>query len=682
MSHAKNQTAVNGVSTNSSVLRNTSYSGRELAELFEQMAQKRRKTNKESKFIECVYDNTWSPELQTYNALFDVYGPERALAPLELRRPHRDGFYALIRKENRPEWIAEIQGFFCGLSTIGLDGGTIYQATWEALPGDTSQVIRTDQNEWGVIPVSLSIISWLANAIQRYVKDTDESQPIQKIVRNSERDLMNRLQSRIPLQNFHPRTFWLTRVFTKLGQDWKSVLAYAANYNDWKDEAQESTRKPNLAAYWLWSHWLLKNLTELESLLHDSSHFESPVVEETREIIQKLMKRRLVRLGELTEEDLFGAQEEIARLAPPLLLAPSQKTAGTKSAIGGSVKTSNTNIASQLWHDLENDTQSKKALGLLQMLETKHQTDESFFLEQDTIIDQLSTLVDSRFVPLLTSKIAAASAYEDEDPNATPGLLLALARSSNTFHTFESSIKNISTNNFGPRRMAELANAYACFNDSRATNWLAERARLFVHAIIKDPWQQEESDDAFRALCERNVAVTHELLTTLLEEVKLEGLGYTIAIFALDCVDVMRPRQCAKGVERLFNELQDPKAARVWAHLEPAEAKKKLSKYLEQACKKDNEKLKIAALSGLLICAPNLVREDVQQILDEIQNLKTLQQREIDIVGPLLLGMAEDPRHTSKHIAIPWMTHTFKPPAQEKDAVESIQEVAKQASGN
>ncbi|MBI5543182.1 MAG: hypothetical protein HY901_04800 [Deltaproteobacteria bacterium] len=650
------------------------FEGRGLASLVASIASRRKKSEARSGRLVELYDDAFGSELLAWLELFDRNELEKArVGDLRFRRPHVDGLKALVTKNQRAEWVAEFQGFFCGVSTIAQDGEMSLMAAWEPSPSGASQVVYAHQDEWGAFHVARSITSLLLDELSKDEKarrksklDVERLAVEREAFENARQPRGTRKEG--ALESFHARTLWLTKAFLGIGGEWSDELAKAATLADWKAEKPSVGRRPNLAAYWLWAHYLLENEEELEEALGSTRHLRSPVVRESREFIETLRAGKKIRLGKLDEVYFAGIREEIGEAAPKPLLGRARAKRSPKTVVSATVKGAEAAATGDLEKAIAGESRGSEALELLKRLETVPPGDtiawSGLSLGRDESIVRLGELVDARWVGLLAAKLAVAARYRDEHKKATPGLLYALAKACSDFDEWMRWVEAAGTRNFGLRRTGELAQAYACFDHPKAWAWLEEHARRFVDAQIKDVWQRRVPEDVFHACIGTRAPVVPALIARLLEKVELGGQTAGICMAAVARAGELRAPQTLKGVARMvveglgFYDLKERAVvARAYARVGGEKARPLLEK--TRAAGKGKPYIEMSALSGLLAIPGRKHAAAAQAILDDFRRTKKPAAEQLLALGAVLRGIAADPERSLKALARPFLDIEF-----------------------
>jgi hypothetical protein len=684
------------MATRDSKVDTTFFEGRGLESLVMAIAKQRRKPDKRSKEVAALYDGAFGPELLAWLDLFDRVALERAqLGDIELRRTHTDGFKALVTNNERAEWVAEFQGFFCGASTIAQDGEMSLMAAWEPSPAGACQVVYAHQDEWGAFHVARSITSYL---LEELLKDEAASQRLEGEVARLARDRKAFEKAKLAkgarpdqtLESFHGRTLWLTKAFLGIGEEWSDVLAKAATMTDWKAEKTNLACRPNLAAYWLWSNYLLENDEELDEAMAATRRLRSPVVVESRDLVESLRRGRGIRLGELDAVYFDGVREEIGAAAPKRLLGPARAKRGPKTAVAEANHKAAVAAKGDLLGAIGKDPRGAEALELLKRLETVRASDfiacSRLPLDHEQTIARLGELVDARWVAFLAEKLAAAAKYRDEHKKATPGLIYALACACGSFEEWDKHVKEAGTKNFGVDRQGELAKAYARFEHPKALAWLEEHAGRYVDLMLKDIWQRKVPEDVLRAFLGTRSKAVPAVIARLLEKVELGGQTLGICLLAAARAGELRAPQTLKGLARMVEEglgyrvLKDrAMVARAYARVAGEAARPLLEKTLAEA--NGQMWVAMAAVSGLLAIPGGTYAANAGQILDEFRAIKRPDLAQVQALAAVLRGIAADPERTLRELARPFVDIDYTETNETRGTKAAIRRFAAEACG-
>lgn len=519
-------------------------------------------------------------ELRQWIRLFERYELE-TIEPAftELRAPDAATRLRTIVDIEDESRIAGVVGLFTGASIIGQQDELSYLASWAGSPEGCSKVFHFHPEDWGMWPTDPSLVITLHDLLQddkRELRDRrftgeEAALAVTELDALRERERTHRLDPRLDPERLFARTAWLVHLFLGHGGDWKTELADAGTIRDWHDERELVGEWPHLALYWLWSHVMLGNFTELDEVFALTATTTSALVHESRELVRALREGKDVRIGLRTGSVLETLREQLQDEAPAGALglgAKEYRAEREKSTLAAADE--EVRLRASLEALAPADPKVREALELLTYLEEGGalrapvlEKKKGLTIEQ--CVDRFVSLVDHRFRPFILVKVRKSARWPDASPHATHGMILALAKVAKSFDELEQLVRAAGTANYGLRRLTELHRAWGRFDDPRATRRLAEAARGYLAEV--ESWEMKVPPDALLVLAERDVPEAHVLIAELLEKASFSGANAAVAIRVAEAAGKLRSKRAVPGlvraVERELGRIDDGTRARV-----------------------------------------------------------------------------------------------------------------------
>jgi hypothetical protein len=545
-------------------------------------------------------------ELRAWIRLFERYELE-VCDPVdaEMRIPAvRPTMRGLIEQQSA-SWIADLIGFLTASSVVIQQDEMSYLASWHSTAEGHSRMFTFHPNDWGLWPAETS----LAACLRRLLRE-DAGTPREEL-----------LPRHLDPASLFPRVDWLVHALLGVGRDWASELERAPGLDVWRKERARLDGAPHLATYWLWSHYFFDREAELDDLLEVTAGETNSVFADARDFVVELVDRGSAEFEELKKKIRFEPAESPRPDAEAELLARAA-----------------------------NEPRVQEALALLDRLATATPFDA------DAAMVRLYDLVDARFRAVIEARMRNAAKFADTHREASWGLLLAAAAIADDISDFEAMLERTGTQNFGPRRMAELYRAYAKFEDRRATEILALGASRWLEEL--EDWIRMTPVEPVRLLLERDCLETHQLMAAILERASFSGANWEIAVAAARAAGELRSSRAVKGleraVERQLGRVEDGTRAEVVRALFLAAgaecrgalealAEKKIAaiKYADAADVPVLEKDLACLFSGLLAAAPDdeHVIRGAGELLQSLMAVIESSSRRLQLEGTL--GAAE-----------------------------------------
>lgn len=523
---------------------------------------------------------TFPEELRQWIALFERYELE-TIEPAftELRAPDAATRLRTVVDVEDDSRIAGVVGLFTGASIVGQQDELSYLASWAGSPSGASKVFHFHPEDWGLWPAEPSLVITLHHLLQddkreladRRLTGDEAAAAIAELEALRERERHHVLDPRLDPERLFARTAWLVHLFLGHGAEWRHELAYAGTIRDWQSERELVAEWPHLALYWLWSHVMLGNHTELDDVLALTAPSTSALVHESRDLVRALREGKDVRIGIRTGPVLEQLREQLQDEAPPAVLGVrakelrAERERSTLDAADEEVR-----LRASLEALAPADPKVREALELLVFLEEGGALrapvlEKKKGLTIDQAVDRFVALVDQRFRPFILVKVRKAARWPDASPHATHGMILALAKVAKSFDELEQLVRAAGTANYGLRRLTELARAWGRFSDPRATKRLADAARTYLAEV--ESWEVKTPPEALLVLAERDVPEAHELVAELLEKASFSGANASVAIRLAEAAGKLRSKRAVPGllraVERELGRIDDGTRARV-----------------------------------------------------------------------------------------------------------------------
>ncbi|MEM7675700.1 MAG: hypothetical protein AAF449_06815 [Myxococcota bacterium] len=339
-----------------------------------------------------------------------------------------------------------------------------------------------------------------------------------------------------------------------VGRAWSVDLTGAAPLSQYDEERPHLAAWPHLAAYWLWSHYLLGNTKDLDAVLAITEKMPSPVVLESRSVILELRDKRSVKLGRRDRRGFEKLRTELQDMAPrQALTRAAQRRVERRRDRVAQQKGAERSARAALDEAAKTEPLVEEALVLLDHLGTGGAAAPAPLamhggLAVDAAMERLAELVDDRFRPLVLVRLQRSLKVSDTHRDAGWGLLMAWAVLADDFDEFNAVIDRFGRDALGPRRQRELFRAYSRFDDPRTTRLLAVGAQAWLHEV--DDWIRMAPSEPLLQLFKRDTLETHEIIAKLLETANFSPANWDECVAAAVAAGELRSRRAIAGLRR------------------------------------------------------------------------------------------------------------------------------------
>ena len=351
-----------------------------------------------------------------------------------------------------------------------------------------------------------------------------------------------------------PRANWIVHALLGVGRSWSVDLAGAAHLAQFDHERRLLGAWPHLATYWMWSHYLLGNEADLETVLHATEGMVSPVVVESRAVIGELLDGHRVKLGDRDRHGFEALQTELQDLAPrEALTRQTQRKVDQRRDTEAKMQQAHRKAWTALEAVGEAEPLIKEALVLLEHLGQggampPPEAPVHGGLAVDAAMDRMAEIMDPRFRPLILARLEASMKQADTHRDAGWGLILAWSALAEDLDEFEDVLDHFGRSALGTRRQRELYRAYGRFDDPRATRLLANGAMAWLREV--DDWIRMAPSEPLLQLLKRDTLETHEIIAKLLETATFSPANWDECVAAAVAAGELGSRRAVPGLRR------------------------------------------------------------------------------------------------------------------------------------
>ncbi|MGF1509687.1 MAG: hypothetical protein ACFB9M_09340 [Myxococcota bacterium] len=499
-------------------------------------------------------------ELGAWSELFGTFELEVAdPAEAELRSPTPAPSFEAHLDPRNPSWVAEIVGLFTASTVVAQQEAMSFLASWVGAKDGASRVYYFHPGDWGVWPTDASIAARMFRLLQE--EDRPEHEGL-RFTGHEEARLTSALKLYEAVSNdalpetsdpglLFQRSEWLVGALTGAGRSFSVSVAKAAPVARFVEEADLVARLPHIALYWLLAHFFLENRHELDVALSLSESLPDPIVQDVRQWLMARGSRAQTKLGGLDHGTIEALRVQISEVASVELFGADRRRAVLSNRARALTESEEqARIRAPLVEAASNDLQVREVLALLDHLCTggSVQPGRVHGLDTREAMRRLADRVDIRFKELLHVLLRRSALYADTHHGAGWGLILAWASIASDFSEFESVLDEIGTARFGPRRRAELYEAYGRFPDARATERLAAAAERWLTQV--DDWIRYEPEEAVYVLLRRDVLATHQFIARLLEQANFSFANVNVCVEASRTAGRLRSSRAVPGLRR------------------------------------------------------------------------------------------------------------------------------------
>lgn len=507
-------------------------------------------------------------DLERWLGLFERFEMEAAdPGETELMPPAWSIGLAGLVEASSPARTAVALGFFSASSVVVQQDGMSYLASWASTESGASRVYYFHPHDWGLWPTDGSLTARLFRLLQEEDRpgfaDTRFSAPEAKrlarlltVFEAATRD--DRLPDHLEPVRLFARANWIVHALLGVGRAWTVDLVHAASLTQFERERGLLTKWPHLAAYWLWSHYLLGNFEPLEAALSMTGHMSSPVVVESRAVIGDLIDGRRVKLAGRDQRGFAALQTHLQDLAPfEALTRETQKRVAQRkdsSARRTSVECSARKTLEAVAPD---EPLVQEALLLIDHLGQGGAAQPAPApvhggLDVDQAMDRLAELMDPRFRALVLARLERSVQQNDTHRDAGWGLILAWSALAEGLDEFDEVLDRFGRTHLGPRRQRELYRAYGRFSEPRATQILARAAAAWLSEV--DDWIRMAPSEPLFQLLKRDTLETHALIARLLETATFSPANWDECVAAAAAAGELGSRRAIPGLRRAVTE--------------------------------------------------------------------------------------------------------------------------------
>ena len=508
--------------------------------------------------------HAYGTDLDRWLGLFEAFEMETAdPGETELMPPAwGTGLLGLIEPSG-PARTASALGFFSACSVIVQQDGMSYLASWASTAGQASKVYYFHPHDWGLWPTDGSITARLFRVVQEEDRPAfvdvcysgTEAERLQEALTVFEAATQHDpLPPHLDPAALFPRSNWLVHALLGVGRAWSVDLTAAAPLSRFDEERQFIPSWPHLAAYWLWSHYLLGNRDDLETVLEMTKAMPSPVVVESRSVIGELSDGQRVKLGERDRRGFEKLQTELQDLAPPTALTrAAQRRAARRRDHRSRQKQAERSARKSLQKLAGQEPLVEEALLLLDHLRQggaapPPEAPVHGGLAVDAAMDRLAELMDPRFRNLVLTLLERSMKEADTHRDAGWGLILAWSELAENLDEFDDVLDHFGRASLGPRRQKELFRAYGRFDDPRATRLLAQGAQAWLLEV--DDWIRMAPSEPLLQLIKRDTLETHAIIAQLLEKATFSPANWDECVAAAVAAGELGSRRAVPGLRR------------------------------------------------------------------------------------------------------------------------------------
>ena len=503
-------------------------------------------------------------DLDRWLQLFETYEMETAdPGEAELMPPAWGAGLRGLIDPSGPARTASALGFFSASSVIVQQDSMSYLASWASTAHRASKVFYFHPHDWGLWPTDGSITARLFRLVQEEdrpefddirfdVAQADGLEAALKVFEETTR--ADALPAHLDPVALFPRASWVVHALLGVGRAWSVDLATAAPLTQFDRERDLLTAWPHLAAYWMWSHYLLGNEADLQLVMSACDKMPSPVVVESRAVIGEMLEGQRVKLGDRDRRGFEALQTELQDLAP--------KEALTRDARRRVDQRRDTEEQQRLAEDAarkaladvaKNEPLVAEGLLLLDHLgqggaAPPEPAPVHGGMAVDTAMDRMAEVVDPRFRSLVLARLERALNAPDTHQDAGWGLILAWAALAEDLDEFDDVLDQFGRDALGPRRQRELYRAYGRFSDPRATRLLAHGAQAWLLEV--DDWIRMAPSEPLLQLLQRDTLETHSVIAQLLETANFSPANWDECVAAAVAAGELGSVRAIPGLRR------------------------------------------------------------------------------------------------------------------------------------
>ena len=506
----------------------------------------------------------FGPDLDRWLGLFEAYEMEIAdPGESELMPPPWGISLRGLIEPTSPTRTASALGFFSACAVVIQQDGMSYLASWASTQRSASKVFYFHPHDWGLWPTDGSLTARLLRIVQEedrpefaHIKFHDEEADrlTEMLAAFEEMSREDPLPAHLDPVLLFPRANWIVHALLGVGRSWSVDLAGAAPLSQFDHERRLLGAWPHLATYWMWSHYLLGNEADLEAVFNATDDMVSPVVVESRAVVQELRDGHRVKLGDRDRHGFEALQTELQDLAPrEALTRQTQRKVDRRRDTEAKIQQAHQRAWKALKAVGEAEPLIKEALVLLEHLShggAMPPADAPVHggMPIDAAMDRMAEIMDPRFRPLILARLEASMKQADTHRDAGWGLILAWAALAEGLDEFDDVLDQFGRASLGTRRQRELYRAYGRFDDPRATRILATGAMAWLREV--DDWIRMAPSEPLLQLLQRDALETHEIIAKLLETATFSPANWDECVAAAVAAGELGSRRAIPGLRR------------------------------------------------------------------------------------------------------------------------------------
>ncbi|MCA9555259.1 MAG: hypothetical protein KC933_34825 [Myxococcales bacterium] len=665
------------------------------------------------KLLETLSGRRFGPEMTAWIRIFERWELEAAdPADAELKAPgEKQGITALVEGRGAA-WLADFIAYFVDAAVVVQEDAMSYLASLAGTESGVCKVYYFHPNDWGLWPTDPSLTTRLYRTLQ------EEDRPELAHARFEGAEARRRAAAltlyetlakaealpalRDPARLW-PRVDWLVHALLGVGNDFRRELDRAPPFTAYAEEAPHLAEHPHLGTYWLWAHFFLDNREALQDTLRRTAASEEPALAESRTLITALAAGERVRLGEHDQAALLALRDEIVQRAPIAAFEPAARVRANAFRADLAKESQVEEGARSVLEDAaRREPLVREALTLLDHLAVggaipPEPAPVHGGLPVDDAVDRLAELMDPRFRPLVRARLERALHVGDSHQDAAWGLLVAWAAAAPDFDTFEGLLKEVGTENLGPRRLRELYRAYGRFDDPRATAFLVAGVRAWLKEM--DDWIRMAPDEPLLQLFLRDTLDTHRVIAAVLERASYSAANWTVCVAAAVAAGELKSKRAVPGlrraVESRLGRVDDGSRAKVVQALVAAEGASSQAflrslfdwsldewESADEDDKDGHEKDIACYLAGLLTLAPEdpvllgTARRLLELFLLKLGPKRTPRRDMIAAAAAILAGVRGGEVRPLVDSVVPYRTLAFHETASTRAAAEELRTLA------
>ena len=504
----------------------------------------------------------YGPDLDRWLGLFEAYEMETAdPGETELMPPAwGTGLRGLVEPSGAARTAAAL-GFFSACSVVVQQDGMSYLASWASTPRQASKVYYFHRHDWGLWPTDASLTARLFRIVQEEDRPSfedirfhdEEADTLQAALTRFEQLTQgDALPAHLDPHRLFARSNWIVHALLGVGRAWTVDLTMVSPLSQFDAERPFLRTWPHIAAYWMWSHYLLGNRDDLDVVLAESRDLPSPVVVESRAVIAELTKGQRIKLGERDRRGFETLQTQLQDLAPPeALTRATQKKVEIRRSAEAKQKQVEADALATVEVVADAEPAVQEALVLLEHLGQGGAAAPGPApggMSVDAAMDRLAELMDPRFRVLILVRLQRSLQEGDTHRDAGWGLILAWAALAESLDEFDDVLDEFGRGTLGPRRQRELYRAYARFDDPRATRLLAQGAQAWLLEV--DDWIRMAPSEPLLQLLKRDTLETHSAIAQLLERATYSPANWDECVAAAVAAGELGSRRAIPGLRR------------------------------------------------------------------------------------------------------------------------------------